>query len=279
MKRISIWACVLTTLLSLTSQAAVNGKHFDHAIFVIFENTDSATAAQLPFFRSLANQGANLINFLAITHPSQGNYIALTSGDLQGVSDDRSIDLKARNIVDLLEAQGLTWKVYAEDYPGNCYAGDTYRSYARKHNPFISYLNVQTDSSRCAHIVNAAEFDTDTQKNQLPNYVFYIPNLKNDGHNTSPSYADKWYGQKFSSYVNDSEFMKSTVLITTFDESNTHTGPNQIYTTLTGANIKPQNVSKSLTTYSLLALIEDNWNLGDLGLHDASAPVVPDIWH
>ncbi len=257
--------------------APSTGKYFDRAIFVLFENTNYEDAARQPFFKALNDSGAHLSKLTALTHPSQGNYIALTSGSLNGVSGDGKFDLNVDSIADLLEAKNLTWKVYAEGFPGNCFKGASSGLYARKHNPFMSYLNINSNPSRCANIVEASQFDRDAANETLPNYVFYIPNNKNSGHDTNVAYADKWYGQKFSRYVSDPNFMNNTVLISTFDE-NGGGGKNQIYTSIVGPTVKPGVYGESLTLYSLLRLIELNWNLGNLGKQDATANPVPNIW-
>lgn len=254
-----------------------SGKYFDHAIFVLFENTNFSAAMQQPFLKSLSTQGAQFTNFMAITHPSQGNYIAMTSGSQNGITDDKSKDIDVHHIGDLLESKGLTWKVYAEDYPGHCFTGGSNAGYARKHNPFISYLNVQKNPTRCANIVNSAQFDIDAKNGNLPNYIFYVPNVKNDGHDTGVAYADQWYQQKFGPYLKNAEFMKSTILISTFDESGA-SAKNQIYTTIVGPGVKPIVVTDTLSQYSLLSMIEDNWNLGNLGKADATASVLSTIW-
>lgn len=269
---------IFALLTSTQALSAQNGKYFDRAIFVLFENKNYIDVLKQPFFSQLAQTGAHFTNFVSLTHPSQANYIALTSGSLHNVKGDGTIDLNVTNIVDLLEAKGLTWKVYAEDYPGLCFTGTRSASYVRKHNPFISYLNIQKNSARCANIVNAQQFDEDAANNSLSNYVFYIPNNKNNSHDTNLAYADKWYEQRFSKYVNNSQFMQNTVLISAFDESNLLATKNQIYTNLNGPHIKPGTYSKPLTLYSLLSLIEENWDLGNLGQEDATAPSFPNIW-
>jgi hypothetical protein len=253
------------------------GKYFDRAIFVIFENTDYANAMKQPFFKKLANDGALFSNLTALTHPSQPNYIALTSGSTNGVRGDGSVDVSANNIVDLLEAQGVSWKVYAEDYPGNCFTAAKKVGYVRKHNPFISFMNIQKNPARCSQIVNANQFELDATNGTLPSYVFYIPNMDNDGHDTNIGYADKWYSQKFSKYVSDSRFMAKTILISTFDEDGGSL-KNQIYTSIVGFAVNPGVYSNRLTQYSLLNLIEENWSLGSLTKNDAQAAPLPNIW-
>jgi phospholipase C len=256
---------------------AAGGKFFNRAIYVIFENTNYVDALKQPFFNKLSKVGANFTNIMAIRHPSQPNYIALTSGSDNGVSTNNSVNLNVNNIIDLLEAKGISWKVYAEDFPGNCFTGNSKGNYVRKHNPFISYLNIQKNSNRCANIVNANQFDQDVARNSVPSYVFYLPNMKNSGHDTNVTYADNWYGQKFEKYLNDKKFMQDTVLISTFDESG-NSSRNQIYTTIVGPAVKAGDYANDLSLYSLLNLVERNWTLGFLTKQDAGAPQIPNIW-
>lgn len=257
--------------------APTSGRYFDRVIFILFENTNYQDAIKQPFFNKLASTGVHFSNFSAETHPSQGNYVALTSGSLNGVRGDGKIDLNVNHIGDLLEARGLTWKVYTEDYPGGCFTGTSNRNYARKHNPFISYLNVQKDAKRCSNIVNADEFDRDAASNKLPNYIFYIPNERNDGHDTGVKFADGWYEQRFGSYFATTKFMENTLIISTFDESSGGRA-NQIYTSFWGPMIRSQVINESLNHYSLLKLVEENWNLQDLGKEDLTAKSITGIW-
>lgn len=271
--------CAAASFSSVSSYAAPkSGNHFDRVIFVIFENENYSSVISEPFFKELSQQGANFTDFRAITHPSQGNYIALTSGSTHRVLGDMTVDLNVSNIADLLEAKGLSWRVYAEDYPGNCYTGDRSGDYVRKHNPFISYVGIQKNSARCDFIVNAKQFDQDAANGALPHYILYVPNMKNDGHDTGVAYADKWYRQRFAQHLKDQRFMENTILISTFDESGLRLR-NQIYTSIVGPGVKPGSYSATLNLYSLLRLVEENWNLGNLGREDATAPSIPEnIW-
>jgi hypothetical protein len=272
------WALtIFSIVLTSSSAGAEPGQHFNRAIFVLFENTSYRRTIAQPFFKELADRGANFTNFFAEARPSQPNYIALTSGDTHGVRTNSNINLNVRNIVDLLEAKGIEWRAYAEDFPGNCFQRASTNNYARKHNPFISYINIQNNPQRCAKIVNANQFATDVAGGTLPSYVFYIPDMNNDGHDTGVRFADRWYRAKFGPLVNSDEFMKGTVLISTFDEGSSRS--NQIYTSIVGPNVVPATIVEiDQNHYSLLKLIEDNWNLGNLGLRDSTAAPVPNIW-
>jgi hypothetical protein len=66
-------------------------------------------------------------------------------------------------------------------------------------------------------------------------------------------------------------------LISTFDES-AGGEKNQIYTSIVGPMVKAGTISDALTIPSLLRLVEENWNLGDLGKLDHTAAPIQGIW-
>ncbi|KAI9320682.1 phosphoesterase family-domain-containing protein [Dichotomocladium elegans] len=157
----------------------VKGKHFDRVVTIIFENKDYSTAMKDKFLKSLPSlyNGVLLTNYHATTHPSQPNYIALISGSTDGTNEDDESNINRKTIVDLLEKRKITWKAYQEDYPGGCNKEMDIKNYARKHNPFISFTNIQKNKKRCANIVNAKELDKDIKNNKVPQYVFYTPDV------------------------------------------------------------------------------------------------------
>jgi hypothetical protein len=269
-------------MIALTSQALAANQNdvprLAHVMTVIFENEDAEPTMAQPFFAKLAQEGVNFVDFHAETHPSQPNYLALTSGSMQGIDSDKTVDVDAKNIVDLLEAKGKTWKVYAEDYPGHCFTGTKKGRYVRKHNPFISYTNINTDAQRCAKIVDASELNADIAAGTLPDYAFYVPNMDNDAHDTDLAYANAWYAKTFGPLLQNPRFTKGLLLITTFDESSL-TGGNVIYTSFYGEMVKPGVEYKDYADhYSILRTIEAGLGLADLGLDDASAEPFAGIW-
>src|SRR4051812_8576365 len=91
--------------LSCAHSASAGEPGFKKVMLVLFENMDYKEVIGQPFFGGLARTGVNMANFYAEVHPSQANYIALTSGSLQGVKGDGNVDLDVRHIGDLLEAK------------------------------------------------------------------------------------------------------------------------------------------------------------------------------
>ncbi|HYU26002.1 MAG TPA: alkaline phosphatase family protein, partial [Thermoanaerobaculia bacterium] len=105
---------------------------------VVLENEDAEAALLQPMMASLAARGALLRNYFAITHNSQPNYIALVAGNTFAVQND-PVTLDVPHLGDLLEARGVSWKTYAEGYPGGCFLGVSAGAYMRRHNPLISF--------------------------------------------------------------------------------------------------------------------------------------------
>ncbi|MGZ3709777.1 MAG: alkaline phosphatase family protein, partial [Bdellovibrionota bacterium] len=228
-KTLSVFLGIFTFLAFASGEAWPAG-HFKKVMTVVLENTNYDEAVAQPFLSSLVAHGALLSEFLAEAHPSQPNYIAMISGSTHGVVADGTVNVDARHIGDLLEAKGLQWKVYAEKFPGNCFLGATSGKYARKHIPFISFKNVQSDPKRCARIVEASALQKDVSAGTLPDYSLYIPDLNTDGHDTGPAYADKFLSGFFGPLLQNPAFTKDLLLVVTFDESESYLGPNHIFT-------------------------------------------------
>ncbi len=246
---------------------------------VILENTGYAEAMRQPFLKSLTRRGALLRHFSAEAHPSLPNYIALVSGSTFGIDNDDNVTLDKPHIGDLLEAKGLSWKVYAEGYPGGCFLKASDGDYVRKHVPFLSFKNVQTDPARCARIINASELKSDVRDGRLPAWSLYIPDLRNDGHDTGVAYADRWLSRIFGPLLQDPQFMRGMLFIVTFDEGRGYSGGNHVATILVGDAVLPGAVSDTAYNhYSLLRLAEDVFGLGNLGQGDAHASTITGMW-
>lgn len=272
-------------------------RSFDRVFIIVLENADYGRALQQPFLRYLTTIGALLSDYHAITHPSYPNYLAMVAGTTFGIDRNDPKDLDATSLVDLLESAGVTWKVYAENLPAACFTGVKSRDglYVRRHEPYISFRNIQTSPARCNQIENAAQLQADLAKDALPQYSLYVPNLRNSGHDTpwldprawvktllgcNPrlANADAWLQRFLAPLLLDPHFTQGTLVVVTFDENNGARG-NQIYTVVVGPMVQP-GVSNGnrYDHYSLLRTIEDNLGIGTLGREDATATPICCIW-
>lgn len=257
--------------------SCLRGKYFDRVVIIVFENQHYTVAKKNSYISGLTSEynGFILTNYLATTHPSQPNYISLISGSTHGTFSDLEVNINRKNIVDLLEAKGISWKTYQEDYPGGCNTDMRVGAYARKHNPFISFKNIQSNATRCSQIVNSIQLDKDIIDQTVPQFVFYTPNIYNDAHDTNLEYASNWLRGFLALRIQQKAFNENTMFVLTFDEDNGASSNNKVFTTLFGPDFHPSTDKKVDNTrynhYSLLKTIEDNWDLGDLDEHDKKA--------
>ena len=105
----------------------------------------------------------------------------------------------------------------------------------------------------------------------------YIPNIKNDGHDTGVAVADRWFKNTFDSIIHSSTFPKDLLIVVTFDEGTLFN--NKIYTLLLGGNVTAGSKSAQKNNfYTLLRTYEDALSLGSLNKNDLSAQIINDVW-
>ncbi|KAF9229732.1 hypothetical protein BS17DRAFT_771839 [Gyrodon lividus] len=271
---------------TITNTPNVPGKVFDRFIQIWLENTDFAQAASQSVFQNLSTQGITLGSYYGVTHPSEPNYLAAAGGDFWGLADDtlEYIPSNISTIVDLLEQKGISWSSYQENMPTDGYAGfnftnpDNYTYYVRKHNPLVIYNSVGQNTTRASRIRNFNDFAVDVGNNSLSQWIFVTPNLRNDAHDTTIEYTAEWLNFWLSPLLQDPSFnTNKTLILLTFDENETYTINNRVYSLLLGGAI-PQSLWNTTddtfyTHYSTLSTVENNWDLGNLGRQDTNKTV------
>jgi hypothetical protein len=276
-----------------TSTSTAGGvPNFSHIILIILENREYSSVvgnSSWPNFNNLASNYALLTQSYAVAHPSLPNYIALTSGSTQGITSDcTSCFVNATNLGDILEQNGKSWKGYMEDMPSPCYVGNS-GDYVQKHNPFIYYDDIRTNSNRCAsHVVPLTQFDTDLSNNQLPDFSWITPNLCNDGHDCSSSISDSFLGSEVSKILASPSFDQNSLLIITFDEGSSGSSCCGLPSSAGGhiATLFISSLAKagyqdstSYDHYSILKLMADAWGLPYLEhAGDSSTNSITDVW-
>jgi phosphatidylinositol-3-phosphatase len=232
----------------------------DHVVVAIFENKGFEQvigSGAAPAFDALAGQGVLFEQSYAITHPSQPNYLALFSGDTQGVTNDACPQrFSAPNLGRQLLDTGLTVTGYAESLPAPGYAGCSNGDYARKHAPWTNFADLPPAVGQ-----PYSSFPTDYQR--LPTVAFVVPNLCNDMHNCSIRTGDRWLAANLQPYATWARTHHS-ILIVTFDEDDS-SGPNLIPTIVVGDGITPAHSTQRIDQYSMLRTIENCYGLPALG--------------
>lgn len=254
--------------------AMANNIAVQHIYLIMMENkeyTEIVANPQAPYLNSLIANFGLATNYLSIAHPSQPNYITLFSGSTQGVTSDSRYDLAATNLADQVEAGRLTWKLFAQNVPLNCYTGmtasggedGTSGSYGRRHNPAISFTDISQNPLRCANITDFAHFDP-----LAANLEFIVPNMCNSMHSCSIATGDAFLQSFIPTILNSAGWQQNGLLFITWDEGTSVPGD------ISGHHVATLVLTPQMTPgftsavphdhYSLLRTIENLWGLGCL---------------
>jgi hypothetical protein len=294
-------------------------KNFQHVYVIMMENTgyDSLIGnPNAPWINAAAAHDGLATNAYGVTHPSQPNYIALTSGSTNGVANDNDTTIDVPNIVDQLEAGGKTWRDYQQSLSlcatkldhacGN-------QLYERKHNPFVSYLDVQTNPARMANVVDLSEMATDLASGDAPDFAFIAPDQCHDMHGRGgggPSdpcdfsqvqsliaTGDAFLSSTVGMITSSSAWTGNSLIVITWDESDfTNSGPfgfgdtsgccdavpgggHVVTLTISHSDHASRTSDINYNHYSILATIEGGWKLGCLAFtcDTANVPAMTDL--
>src|SRR3989449_1022378 len=173
-----------------------------------------------------------------------------------------------------LEGAGLTGKASRETMPGNC-PGATSGDYAARHNPFVYYTHIVTNSNRCGRALPPGASDSALINNlasttTASNYMWLTPNKCNDMHSCPIGTGDAYLSDLVQRILSSPVFTSHrAALLITFDEG--YQGQ-PIYTAWAGRVVMPAYTSSNAYDhFSVLATIESNWNLRNLTTKDAGA--------
>jgi hypothetical protein len=286
---------------SQSDKNATPEKHFDRVLIIVLENESYVSAIKDKYLKQLAEEGVAFTNFRAVGHPSYPNYLALISGSTFGIHGLRGDgqhnfpdDSEHKTIADLLD-----WKNYAENYPSKPvpYLGDgggkDAPKYARKHVPFLSFEKVQKQSFKnvipvdtnnkhnafITDVENSRKSQTDHGYQPLATYMFYTPNMDDDGHDTNLGTASTWLKNFLENWF-PPDTRSGTLIVVTFDEAEApEKKANHIYAIFLGDMVKKgQKISRRYDHFDLLRTIESNFGLPALNSGDGKASVIADVW-
>jgi hypothetical protein len=247
---------------------------FDRVIVLVMENREYSEvigSSHAPYVNGLATRFTLATQYYAASHPSVPNYLALIGGSTFGISSDcTSCSVAGRNLVDQLQAHGISWKAYMQGMPSACYQGAFSGRYAKKHDPFLYFDDVRQNSARCHLVVPFSQLGQDIASGGLPRFVWITPDLCNDGHDCSTATADAFLKHQVPALLQ--QLGSNGVLFLTWDEGASdrgccrYAGGGHVVTIVAGPGARLHARSGvSLDHYSLLRAIEDGWGLPRLG--------------
>ncbi|HZU00835.1 MAG TPA: alkaline phosphatase family protein [Ktedonobacteraceae bacterium] len=199
-----------------------------HVAVILMENRSyddifGAGKANFPQVNALAAQYAYATNYYGVGHPSLPNYLALLSGSSQGVTSDGTPQavggpFAGPTLVDELASAGISWRAYFEGMPNAGYTGGDTSGYAQHHNPFIYYSSVIGSKSQLDNIVPADGFAADLASGDAPAFLWYVPNMQDDGHNSSGTVPDTWLGNFIGQVQQSAWYAVGGTILVVWDE-------------------------------------------------------------
>jgi len=227
-------------------------------VVVVLENHGySQVAGSSPYLDQLAHGCAVAVNYLAVSHPSLPNYLALTSGSTNGITSDcTDCAVSARS---LFEQLGGDWRSYLESMPRAGYTGAFSGLYAKKHNPAAYYTGIAREYARRAVPLGSSAngaLARDLRRGTLRRFSLIVPNLCNDEHDCPITVGDHWLHTWIPLILHSPAYKSGrTLLVITYDEG-ADIG-NRVYTVAVNPSIQPGTIIRTpLTHYSLLKTVQ-----------------------
>ncbi len=200
--------------------------------------------------------------------------------------------LPGDTLVDQLEAAGLSFALYAETLPSagalaHIFPPDASNAlYAQKHNPFPYFEKIAENPARLARL-KPLEALADDLGGAGPNFALIVPNQCHDGHGLPLCRDRDQLRQDYDAFVEHTvgliraspNWTQRSAIVVTFDEGaadagarrvrpdvESHAGYNEnhVATVVVTKCGGPAQNDVRLNHYSLLATIEDGFNLSRL---------------
>jgi hypothetical protein len=269
--------------LAMTGTAAVAAPH--RPIVIVWLENHSAkqiTRKAAPYLSALRRRGRSFANYHGIARPSLPNYLAFASGSTKGKRGSNSIkagEIRGRTIWRQLSNAGISWGVYQESMPRQCFTGTfAPRSgpkggpYVLRHNPATPFRDV-ANTRACRRVKPLSDMPM-----RLPEVSFVTPAICNGMHGVSDNSlgrscrsgtraiirrGDAWMHRHVRAWRN-----RGASVFITFDE-----GSGNLYAVEVGKGIGHRVIRRRATHYSLLAGLERRFGLARLGAARGAHPL------
>ena len=238
----------------------------------------------LPYITSLAATYGSATASYAFGHPSLPDYLDIVSGSNEGVTDDGPPSAHhfpdAPTLANQLVSAGVSMSAYAENLPAD--PSNDSGLYAVRHNPWAYFPNASVT------VKDSSTLIPDLNGTSPPDFVWYSPNITNDGHTgvpTDTSAHELAGGESFlSSFIPSVQsttwYKSGGQIIIEWDEglaSDTSgingTNGGHVATIVVSKYLaaSPRQYSGSVTTAGILGSIEHLYQLPNLGAAGAVA--------
>jgi len=238
-------------------------------MWILMENKNYSSIyndSSAPYETKIANECGLATNYHAVSHPSLPNYVALTSGSTQGITDDDGPSSHPLAVRSIYGQAYPSAKGYAESMPSRCDLSGS-DNYAVRHNPWTYYVNGAAGKQRTECQAKDVPYSSptsgalynDVRAGALPDFSFVTPNTCDDMHDCSVATGDAYLQKLVPMILAGPDYRRGKLAVAIiFDESGGGGSGNQVY----AAVISPftasgKRVGTSFTHYSLLRTTEE----------------------
>lgn len=266
--------------------AAFPRRHYRHVVWIVMENKSWFDVMGKPSPASHIKRVARLCSaassFYGEANPSLPDYLAMTSGSTQGVTDDKGPSFHPITADNIFHQVG-DWRTLEESMPTPCSETDS-KTYFTRHNPALYYVDLQPT---CASL----DVPLGATPDISAKFTLITPNGCNDMDEASvrcaSSFAgvvqlgDAWLGSFLKTILKTPQYRSGTTAVfITWDESS-HGAPatQRIPTLVIAPSVRPGTISvKRFDHYALLRTTEQLLGLPFLGAA-ATAPSMRRAFH
>jgi hypothetical protein len=214
---------------------------------IVMENHSADEALRGAFTAQLAASSGVATNYHAVAHPSVPNYLAITSGQTWGVTDDSYHALPRRDLGDQLTNAGIKWRAYEEGLtPAGCI--NSPEPYDPGHNPFAFYGGACPDN-----VVPFTGLATDLARADM-RFSWIGPDSCHDQHSCDVATGDAWLKSTVGMITSSPSWAPGAVLIVTWDEDD-GSASNHVLTIVSRPNGHHVESNVAYDHYSLLATV------------------------
>ncbi len=233
---------------------------YKHVVWILLENQGYSVigSSSAPYLNSLASACGLATNDYAFSHPSLPNYVALTSGSTQGITDDGGPSVHPLSVASIFSELGSNWSSRVESMPSRC-DRVTSGEYATRHNPAVYYRSITSSCQR-------NDVPLKLPLNLSKEFTMIVPNVCHDMHSCPVTAGDEWLRRYVSKIIASPQYQaRSLVLFITFDENDLQSS-NRVPTVVIAPSVpRGHRVGQRFTHYSLLRTTETLLHLPLLG--------------
>lgn len=249
---------VLTDAPAASTTAAALAPVTKVLVFVEENHSLAQMKAGMPYAYGLARRYGYASNYVAATHPSLPNYIAIAGGSTKRITDNKdpaSHRLTGPSVFGRAIAAGKTAASYVDGMPANCSLTKGGSAYVPRHNPWAYFVDERALCRSFDRPVDA--LGPAITAGSLPNVGMVIPNLLHDAHDGSLATADAWFKGWMTKIMAGPDWASGRlVVVLTADEDDRNAG-NKVLTIVMNPRLNSRVVTTRLTHYSLTRLFAE----------------------